>query len=131
MIVLFILLIMAVLASYYYRSKAKEFESLFELSKSYDTSIDVADEIGKMLEVQGANGNWNYDAYMHGMYNGMEFCHSLAKGVEPKYREAPKKWIADMGGRGVSPPKTRYSKEWIFKSRPNAKKEIKREVKEL
>lgn len=55
-----------------------------------------ADEIGKMLEVQGVNGTWNYDSYMHGMYNGMEFCHSIIKGTEPKYREAPDKWLVDI-----------------------------------
>ena len=36
MIVLIILLIIAIAVAIYYRSKAKEFESLFELSKSYE-----------------------------------------------------------------------------------------------
>jgi len=57
---------------------------------------EIADEIGKMQEIQGVDGTWNYDSYMHGMYNGMEFCHALVKNVEPKYREAPKQWLADI-----------------------------------
>lgn len=52
-----------------------------------------ADDIGEMLEVQGTSGNWDYDPYMHGMYNGMEFCHSLIKGVGPKYKDAPDEWL--------------------------------------
>ena len=46
----------------------------------------------EMLEVQGCDGNWDCDEYMHGMYNGMEFMLSLAEGREPVFREAPKKW---------------------------------------
>lgn len=34
-IILMVLLVMAVLVALFYRSKAKEFESLFELSKGY------------------------------------------------------------------------------------------------
>lgn len=56
----------------------------------------IADEIGKMQEIQGVDGTWNYDPYMHGMYNGIEFCHALAKDTEPKYRKAPKKWLVDI-----------------------------------
>jgi hypothetical protein len=96
-IVLWILIVILGLVALFYRSKAIEYESLFELSKKYEANEDVVDEIGRMMEIQGAHGNWNYDAYMHGMYNGMEFCHSLVKGVEPKYRKAPKKWLADVG----------------------------------
>lgn len=50
-------------------------------------------EIGReMLELQGSSGNWDYDPYMHGMYNGMEFTQSLFEGREPVFRDAPKKW---------------------------------------
>jgi len=50
-------------------------------------------KIGKeMLDVQGMDGNWNYDPYMHGLYNGMEYMLSLIEEREPEFKNAPKKW---------------------------------------
>ena len=63
-----------------------------------DERRTVANEIGEVHEVQGSHGNWNYDPYMHGMYNGMELCSAIVKGVEPKFKKAPKKWIAEIRG---------------------------------
>jgi len=52
-------------------------------------------EIGReMLRVQGYDGNWDYDPYMHGMYNGMEFMLSMIEDRPPVFRDAPKKWKA-------------------------------------
>ena len=48
----------------------------------------------EMLEVQGSDGNWNYDSYMHGMYNGMEYIIAMVESREPVFREAPKKWLS-------------------------------------
>ena len=48
----------------------------------------------EMLEVQGQHGNWNYDSYMHGLYNGMEYMVALAEKREPKFRDAPDEWLA-------------------------------------
>lgn len=45
------------------------------------------------LKIQGYDGNWNYDEYMHGMYNGMELMLAYAEGREPVYREKPEKWL--------------------------------------
>ncbi len=45
MILLAILLIIAVAVALFYRSKAKEFESLFELSKSYGNVVWTDDAI--------------------------------------------------------------------------------------
>ena len=53
-------------------------------------------EVGnEMLDVQGRNGSWDCDPYMHGLYNGMEFMLSLIEEREPKFREAPKKWLSE------------------------------------
>lgn len=46
-----------------------------------------------MLEVQGQNGNWDCDHYMHGLYNGMEYALSIMENREPKFRSSPKKWL--------------------------------------
>jgi len=48
----------------------------------------------EMLEVQGQHGNWNYDSYMHGLYNGMEYMVALTEKREPKFRDAPDDWLA-------------------------------------
>lgn len=50
----------------------------------------------EMLDVQGADGNWNYNEYMLGMYNGMEFMLSMAEGREPVYKSRPEKWLCDI-----------------------------------
>ena len=38
-----------------------------------------------MLDIQGHNGNYNYDSYMLGLYNGMEYIVSLLEVREPKF----------------------------------------------
>lgn len=50
-------------------------------------------KLNEMLKVQGSDGNWNHDPYMHGMYNGMEYMLSMIEERDPTFREAPKKWL--------------------------------------
>ena len=50
--------------------------------KQYEKSMEIANE---MLELQGQNGNYNYDSYMLGLYNGMEYIISLLEVREPKF----------------------------------------------
>ena len=50
--------------------------------KQYEKSMRIANE---MLELQGRNGNYNYDSYMLGLYNGMEYIISLLEVREPKF----------------------------------------------
>jgi hypothetical protein len=42
----------------------------------------------ELLKIQGAKGNWDYDNYMLGMYNGMEVMMCTAEDREPKFRTA-------------------------------------------
>lgn len=49
----------------------------------------------QVLDIQGYDGNWNYDEYMYGMYNGMEFMLSIAEEREPNYRKKPSEWVVD------------------------------------
>lgn len=49
----------------------------------------------ELLTIQGSNGNWNYDPYMFGMYNGLQLALSVMENREPQYKEAPEKWLAD------------------------------------
>lgn len=50
----------------------------------------------ELLTVQGWDGNWNYDEYMFGMYNGMELMLSLAEGREPVFKEKPLAYLTDI-----------------------------------
>ena len=43
------------------------------------------------MKIQGGKGNWDYDDYMCGMYNGMELMLSLAEKRDPMYRRLPQK----------------------------------------
>jgi hypothetical protein len=41
-------------------------------------------DMKELLEIQGNNGNWNYDQYMLGLYNGMEIMSATYNGC-PDY----------------------------------------------
>ena len=60
----------------------------------------LVESVRLMRDVQGMDGNWNYDPYMQGLFNGIEFSLSLLEVREPQFRDAPKKWLCDE-------PKTR------------------------
>lgn len=47
----------------------------------------------EQLDVQAQHGNWNYDPYMHGMYNGMECVLATVEGRTPDFRKPPEKWL--------------------------------------
>ena len=50
--------------------------------KQYEKSMRIANE---MLELHGKKGNYDYDEYMLGLYNGMEYIVSLLEVREPKF----------------------------------------------
>ena len=54
------------------------------------------DHLKDVHKIQGMNGNWNFDSYMHGMYNGLELALSFSEDREPIYKEAPKEWLSDI-----------------------------------
>lgn len=53
-------------------------------------------DINELMRIQGESGNWNYDSYMHGMYNGMELIVAMVENREPVFKDKPKKWVCDM-----------------------------------
>jgi hypothetical protein len=53
-------------------------------------------DLRNMHRIQGDNGNWNYDPYMHGMYNGMELMLATIEDREPVFKKAPETWLADI-----------------------------------
>jgi len=50
----------------------------------------------EMVNIQGWDGNWNYDPYMHGLYNGLEFALSIMEKRDPVFKEAPEVWLSDI-----------------------------------
>jgi hypothetical protein len=56
---------------------------------------DKIKAISDLLEVQGRDGTWNYDPYMHGMYNALELSLSILEDRDPVFREAPEQWLHD------------------------------------
>lgn len=69
-----------------------EIDEVMETLRAKLSEPELVAKMKEMLEVQGGDGNWNYDSYMHGMYNGMEYMLSMVESREPVFRAAPKKW---------------------------------------
>lgn len=60
-----------------------------------DTRHQIMGNLDDVIKIQCANGNWNYDPYMHGLANGLIMAKSLISKEEPKFLDAPKKWLKD------------------------------------
>lgn len=61
----------------------QENQELKKQLEEYKQSLKTSRE---MLYLQGKDGNYNYDSYMLGMYNGMEYIISLFENREPIYK---------------------------------------------
>jgi hypothetical protein len=59
---------------------------LFLAVGSPQPTDDVVATMREMLAVQGYEGNWNYDDYMCGMYNGMEYMLAMVERRYPAFR---------------------------------------------
>ena len=46
--------------------------------------------MNSLKDIQGSDGNWNFDPYMHGMYNAMEIFCAIAEEREEVLRDNPK-----------------------------------------
>lgn len=60
----------------------KECEELNKQVEEWKQHLKCAKE---MLDIQGQKGNYDYDEYMLGLYNGMEYIISLFETREPNY----------------------------------------------
>lgn len=63
--------------------KDKEIDKLNKQLGEWEKHLINAKE---MLELQGHNGNYNYDSYMLGLYNGMEYIIALFETREPNFK---------------------------------------------
>lgn len=48
-------------------------------------------KIKEMKNIQGTDGNWNYNEYMRGMYNGLELALATLENRDPIYKEPMEK----------------------------------------
>ena len=54
---------------------------------NYDRCIE---QLRNAHRIQGNPGNWDYDEYMRGLYNGLELALSIFEKREPIYKDEPK-----------------------------------------
>lgn len=54
---------------------------------------DKIQNIKDLVELQGSSGNWDYDEYMHGYYNGMETILAYLENREPNFKVEPKEYL--------------------------------------
>jgi len=65
------------------------------MRRRYSKRAKMIAHLRELVDIQGQSGNWNYDPYMHGMYNGMELMLAIVEDRDPVYREAPEQWLAE------------------------------------
>ena len=73
-----------------------------EITRARELEGQLADyekrreQLNDVLKTQGMHGNWNYDAYMQGMFNGLELAASIMEGRTPVFRKKPDAgWLHD------------------------------------
>ena len=86
-----------------------------EMMHDPDKYKRMCNTVREMRDVQGQDGNWNFDPYMHGLYNGIEYALSLIERREPMFRDAPERWLA--GACVVESPETEATKPRTFESK--------------
>lgn len=65
------------------------------------TAEQILAELDKIIAIQNSNGNWNFDAYMHGMANGLIMARSIITDEEPQFLKAPDQWLFDLPNYGM------------------------------
>jgi hypothetical protein len=56
-------------------------------------------DLQDVLKIQLSNGNWNYDAYMQGLANGLILGDAIINGKEPIYKDPPEEWLCEKSAR--------------------------------
>lgn len=57
--------------------------------KKLKTKKEYLEALQNLTDLQCTPGNWNYDAYMHGMANGLLLALYMLKGESPKFLSKP------------------------------------------
>ena len=67
--------------------------ALTEAIEVHEKQLSCTQDI---VNVQCNDGNWDYDAYMHGMANGMLLVQSVLTDKTPEFLEAPEVWLESL-----------------------------------
>ena len=70
------------LAEHYISNLEQENQELKKQLEEWEHHLKCSKE---MLDIQGQKGNYDYDEYMLGLYNGMEYIIALFETREPNY----------------------------------------------
>lgn len=54
------------------------------------------DQLDELVKVQCSTGNWDYNAYMLGMANGMLLAQGVMNGQETNFLQRPEQWLEDV-----------------------------------
>lgn len=57
-----------------------------EKRKQEKMKAEMAAKLDDLLKIQGTDGNWNYNEYMRGLYNGLEMAKAMLEGREPEFK---------------------------------------------
>ena len=60
-----------------------------DLTGTTNSFLKKVDNLRDLHKVQSNDGNWDYDQYMLGMFNGLELALSIFEERQPQYRELP------------------------------------------
>jgi hypothetical protein len=63
----------------------------YDYKKIYNEYRDRVLNLIDIHTIQGTNGNWNFDSYNIGFYNGLEMALAIMEGREPKYKRLKRK----------------------------------------
>lgn len=69
---------------------------MIDPNNAITASMTPEEELDDLIAVHCADGNWNYDQYMHGLANGLLLAKAVLNSREPEYLEAPKTWKKDV-----------------------------------
>ena len=77
-----------------------------DMMANYITGLEVEREnyiknrtsLLNLRDIQGQKGNWDYDEYMRGMFNGLELAVSVFEGIEPAFKNPIEKKHSILSG---------------------------------
>ena len=49
----------------------------------------LVDKVRQIRDIQAQDGNWDYNQYMCGMFNGLELAMAILENREPEYKKPP------------------------------------------
>jgi hypothetical protein len=64
-------------------------QNLEEVVVSLNTVIQRKAKVDQAVDEVGQDGNWDWDPYMLGLYNGLVYAQALLDNKEPIYRDRP------------------------------------------